>query len=219
MSILFVLLTFLLVITATYFLRGGKEAAMQATAWPDLPAPDLVRDRGFEVPKGYAFHPGHSWVLDEGRQNARIGLDAFGSTLLGKADRVEVMPLNRWVRQGQKLCTLSREGCSVELMSPVEGVVISVNEQLLRDPSLLGKDPYGNGWICAIKSPEMETNLKNLIGGPMIVPWMQHSMKRLAGMTANLGAATADGGLPVPGLLAQLDSVAQKAVIKEFFLN
>ena len=219
MSILFVLLTFLLVMTATYFLRGGKEAPLEQPAWPDLPAPEVVRERGFDVPKGYSFHPGHAWVLDEGRQNARIGLDAFGSTLLGKVDRVETMPLNRWVRQGQKLCTITRQGCTVELMSPVEGVVISVNEQLQRDTSLLGKDPYGNGWICAIKSPEMETNLKNLIAGPMVAPWMQHSMKRLASLTANLAAATADGGLPVPGLLAQLDPAAQKAVMKEFFLN
>lgn len=219
MSILFVLLTFLLVMTVTYFLRGGKEAPLEQPAWPDMPAPEVVRERGFEIPQNYSFHPGHSWVLNEGRQNGRIGLDAFGSTLMGKVDRVEIMPLNRWVRQGQKLCTLTRDGCTVELMSPVEGVIISVNEQLQRDPALLARDPYGDGWICAIKSPEMDTNLKNLIAGPMVAPWMQHSMKRLAGMTANLGAAMADGGLPVPGLLAQLDPASQKAVIKEFFLN
>lgn len=217
MSILFVLLTFLLVITVTYFLRG-KEAPAEVAAWPEIPAPEVVRDRGFEVPKNYAFHPGHAWVLDEGRQNARVGLDAFGSNLLGPVDRLEVVPVNRWVRQGQKLCTLTHEGFSVELLSPIEGVVITVNEQAQRDPSLLSKDPYGNGWICAIKSPELQTNVKNLISGAMVVPWMQHSMKRLTAMTANLGAAAADGGLPMPGVLTKLDADAQKTIAKEFFL-
>ena len=41
----------------------------------------MAKDQGSDVPRGYCFHPGHTWVLDEGRQNARIGLDTFGDHL------------------------------------------------------------------------------------------------------------------------------------------
>ena len=100
MSILFVLLTFLVVITVTYFLRHEQPAAaIQAEAFPQVAAPQMSRVQGFDVPRGYCFHPGHTWVLDEGRQNARVGLDSFGAHLVGKIDRVEVVGLNRWVRQ------------------------------------------------------------------------------------------------------------------------
>lgn len=221
MSILFVLLTFLIVITVTYFLRRDQPAAsVQAAAFPSAGAPLMTKEQGFDVPRGYCFHPGHMWVLDEGRQNARIGLDSFGSHLIGKIDRVEVIGLNRWVRQGQKVCTISHDGTSVELLSPVEGVVISVNNDVLNDPSLLTSDPYQNGWICVVKSPEMATNLNNLLQGTLVAPWMQDAVRRLSTLTSKLApAAAADGGVPVSGLLAHLEPGVQRTLIHEFFLT
>ena len=221
MSILFVLLTFLLIMSITYFLRREQPAvAVQPRVYAQPAAPSMTREQGFEVPKGYCFHPGHTWVLDEGRQNARIGLDSFGAALLGKIDRVEVVGLNRWVRQGQKICTISRDGLAVELLSPIEGVVVSVNQDVLNDPSMLLKDPYKAGWICVVKAPEIALNLNNLLQGSLVGSWMQNSVRRLATMTSQLSpAAAADGGLPVSGLLAQLEPGAQRAMIREFFLT
>lgn len=221
MSILFVLLTFLIVITVTYFLRRDQPAmAVQADVSPMVNAPVMTKEQGFDVPRGYCFHPGHMWVLDEGRQNARIGLDSFGAHLVGKIDRVEVVGLNRWVRQGQKLCTITHDGVSADLLSPVEGVIISVNNDVLKDPTLLTKDPYRNGWICVVKSPEMATNLNNLLQGQLVVPWMQNSVRQLSTLTAKLApAAAADGGLPVAGLLAHLEPGVQRTMIHEFFLT
>lgn len=220
MSILFVLLTFLVVITVTYFLRHDQPVAVHAEAFPGVRPPLMAKEQGFEVPRGYCFHPGHTWVLDEGRQNARIGLDSFGANLVGKIDRVEVVGLNRWVRQGQKVCTITRDGVTADLLSPVEGVIISVNNDVLKDPTLLTKDPYKNGWICVIKSPEIATNLNNLLQGQLVAPWMQNSARQLSVMTAKLApAAAADGGLPVAGILAHLEPGVQRTMIHEFFLT
>jgi len=221
MSILFVLLTFLLVASITYFLRRDQPgAAVEPRIYPQPAAPVMLREHGFEIPKGYCFHPGHTWVLDEGRQNARIGLDSFGAGLLGRIDRVEVVGLNRWVRQGQKVCTVTRDGLSVELLSPIEGVIISVNQGVVRDPSMVLKDPYKAGWICVIKSPEIATNLNNLVQGTLVPPWMQSSVRRLSTVTAKLGVtASADGGLPISGLLAHLEPGLQRTLVHEFFLT
>ncbi|MGI9103050.1 MAG: glycine cleavage system protein H [Terriglobales bacterium] len=221
MSILFVLLTFLLIMSITYFLRRDQPAAgVQPRIFPQPAAPSMTREAGFDLPKGYCFHPGHTWVLDEGRQNARIGLDSFGANLLGKIDRIEVAGLNRWVRQGQKVCTITRDGMVVDLLSPIEGVIVSVNQDVIKDPTILLQDPYKAGWICVVKSPEIAVNLNNLLQGPLVGPWMQNSVRRLASMTSNLGiAAAADGGLPVSGLLSQLDPGAQRTMIHEFFLT
>ena len=221
MSILFVLLTFLLIASITYFLRRDQPGAgAQPQVYSQPEAPIMFREHGFEIPKGYCFHPGHTWVLDEGRQNARIGMDSFGASLLGRIDRVEVVGLNRWVRQGQKVCTVSHDGLSVDLLSPIEGVIISVNQEVVRDPSLVLKDPYKAGWICVIKSPEIATNLNNLVQGTLVAPWMQNSLRRLSTFTSKLGvAASADGGLPVSGLLAHLEPGVQRTLVHEFFLT
>ena len=102
MSILFVLVMFLLCISINYF-YGYQKDKVAATSAPQPGKPEMIRDGAIELPKGYAFHHGHTWVLDEGRQNVRVGVDAFAANLLGKIDRIEVTPHDRWVRQGQKI--------------------------------------------------------------------------------------------------------------------
>ncbi len=223
MSILFVLLTFLLVISATYF-RKGAGATLQVSA--EVPSfsrpktPRISNELGFEVPKGYCFHPGHTWVSDEGRQNARIGVDSFAANVIGKLDAVEVVGLNRWVRQGQKLMTLTFDGTTVDLLAPIEGVITSVNHEVIKNPMLAVDDPYRDGWVCVIKSPELSTNVKNLVQGTLVAPWMLNSMNSVRAMAQQLSPALAqDGGLPVKGLLSLLDPNSQRKLISEFFLS
>ena len=221
MSILFVLLTFLLILTVMYFRRpAGVPAALEVAPIKSIAPPVMLKNVGFDVPQGYCFHPGHTWVVDEGRQNARVGIDAFAGNLFGKIDSIELAELNRWVRQGQPLCTVTREGQSIELLSPVEGVLISINHEILKNPNLVIDDPYKNGWLCVIKAPEMATNVRNLLSGPVILPWMQNSLARIGAMIQQLSPALAqDGGLPVKGLLFQVDATTQQQLVKEFFLT
>src|SRR3984885_12968896 len=180
MSILFVLLTFLLILTVMYFRRPEQavNTLQVAPAKSAVPSPFMLKQAGFDVPEGYCFHPGHTWVIDEGRQNARVGIDAFAGNLFGKIDSIELSDLNRWVRQGQKLCTVTREGQSIDLLSPIEGVMTSVNHEVLKNPNLVVDDPYKNGWLCVVKAPEMATNVKNLLQRPVVLSWMQNSLAR-----------------------------------------
>jgi glycine cleavage system H lipoate-binding protein len=221
MSILFVLLTFLLILTVMYFRRPQESAnGLQVAPAKKIASPLMLKQAGFEVPQDYCFHPGHTWVVDEGRQNARIGIDAFASNLFGPIDSIEVADLNRWVRQGQPICKLTHEGRSVEMLSPIEGVLVSINHEVLKNPNLVVEDPYRNGWLGVVKAPEMTTNVKNLLQGPIVVPWMQNSLARLGAMVQQLTPALAqDGGLPVKGLLFQVDANIQEQLTKEFFLT
>jgi glycine cleavage system H lipoate-binding protein len=194
-----------------------QAAPAKSTA---VPQPFVMKQGGFEIPQGYCFHPGHTWVVDEGRQNARVGIDAFAGNLFGKIDSIEVADLNRWVRQGQPLCTVTREGRSIQMLSPVEGVLVSVNHEVLKNPNLIVDDPYKNGWLCVVKAPEMATNVKNLLQGTIVLPWLQNSLARIGAMVQQLNPALAqDGGLPVKGLLFQIDDATQHELVCEFFLT
>jgi glycine cleavage system H protein len=220
MSILFVLLMFLLIMSISYF-RGPQK---QPAALIDLRArpqpPRMEREYGFEIPRGYCFHPGHTWVLKEDGERARVGVDGFATNLLGKIDHIDVIGLNRWVRQGQKFMTLRSGGTSVELLSPVEGVITAVNTDALKDPSLVTRDPYKDGWIALAKSPDLAINQKNLVQGSMVAPWLQNNMTRLNGMLSELSPALAqDGGLPIGGLLWQVTPETREKLVKEFFLS
>jgi glycine cleavage system H protein len=220
MSILFVLLMFLLIMSISYFRGVQKQPAAKPDAGLRAQAPRVERDLGFEIPQGYCFHPGHTWMLKEGAENARVGLDSFAGNLIGKIDRIEVAGPNRWVRQGQKLMTVHGGGQSLDLLSPVEGVVTAVNNDAIQDPALLTRDPYKDGWVAMIKSPDLAINQKNLVQTSMVGPWMKNNVARLNGMLAQMSPQLAqDGGLPVSGLLARLDPELGQKVVKEFFLS
>jgi len=219
MSILFVLLMFLLVMSISYFRSRGEMPAQQPELWAGPAAPRLQREYGFSIPEGYCFHPGHTWVLKEDGENARIGVDSFATNLIGRIDRIDVLGANRWVCQGQKLVTLVSGDQQFELVSPVEGVVMAINRDAVADPGLIARDPYQNGWLAIVKSPDLALNKKNLVQRGMVAPWLQNSVSRLNGMVMQLAPTmAADGGVPLPGLLMRVTPELRETLVKEFLL-
>jgi glycine cleavage system H lipoate-binding protein len=221
MSILFVLLTFLLILTVSYFRRQETpEVAVQVAPIQGISAPKMMKAAGMNVPENYGFHTGHTWVCDEGHQSARIGLDEFAANLFGQIDGIELVPVNHWVRQGQKLCTIKKGDKSVDMLCPVEGVLVSVNQEALHNPNLILEDPYKNGWLGVVKAPELSINMKNLLRGAIVPAWMQNSIARLNAALQQLTPELAqDGGVPVTGLYFQADDSVRRKLAKEFFLT
>ena len=76
MSILFVLLTFLLILTVMYFRRPQDAVnGLQVAPGKRIHSPVMLKKAGFEVPEGYCFHPGHTWVIDKaGRMRASASM-------------------------------------------------------------------------------------------------------------------------------------------------
>lgn len=220
MSILFALLMFLLVISVRYLIEPKDQPEVLEPVMVARPQPPLVkREYGFEIPQDYCFHLGHMWVMKQSPDDARVGVDQFVTNLLGKIDHIEIRKPDRWVRQGQKLITLTVDGTTIDLLSPVEGVVTAVNNDALRDPSLVTKDPYNSGWIAIVKSPDLTVNQRNLIQGPMVAPWMQNNLSHLKSLIASSPALAQDGGVPVNGLLPRLTPELRQKVVQEFFLS
>ena len=220
MSILFVLLTFIVIVTANYLWFRPQPVPLSPQPSVRMPAPVLVKDQGFNIPKGYAFHPGHTWVMPESREDVRVGLDSFAADLIGSIEAIDVIAPNRWVRQGQRLMTIKAGDVSFDLVAPVEGVVMAVNKEVVEDPALAARDPYRDGWIATIKAPDLATNQKNLMQNSMIAPWMHYSQSRLISALGKINPALAqDGGVPVSGLLLKVSADLRSKIIADFFLN
>ncbi len=221
MVVLLVLAMFLIFILIDYLRHRGQVAVIAPEPRPvAVPAIDASLVGGYVLRPELAYHPGHTWVVDEGRNVARMGLDEFAVRLLGKVESIRLPQLNRWIRQGQKILALTREGETVEMLSPIEGEVIAINREAIENPDVIRRDPYGKGWLLAVKAPQIETNLKNLLTGRLAVRWMEEAAERLRGMVPQLaGAVAQDGGLPVSDVIAHLDGQSWSEVTKEFFLS
>jgi glycine cleavage system H protein len=221
MTVLLVLFTFGAFILIDWILSRKKIAtaeqqmeAAEALEWN----PDYVE--GFLVPDRFQYHPGHSWVLKERKKVARVGVDEFAAALLGRIEKIELPKPGTWLRQGQKAFSFYRNGEKTEVLSPTEGEVVEVNEEVLKDPSVLRKDPYGSGWLLMVHVPDEETVSRNLVPVSMIRGWMRDAVERLYALQPQLaGAVAADGGRPADDLLAGIPNASWKELTSDFFLS
>lgn len=223
MTVILVLATFAIFLLIDYVRsqKSVKEAAVQPVVRevPSHVVPAMVS--GFQVPENVRYHSGHTWALSESRELVRVGLDDFASKLIGKIESIALPQRGRWVRQGQKIWTIFRDGKSVDMVSPIEGTVSDVNEAVAKDPSLALKDPYGEGWIVTVQAPDSKINFRNLIGGALARMWTEDSALRLRKrMPVAMAAALAqDGGVAVDDITAHLPNEDWATLTKEFFLS
>ncbi len=223
MTAILVLATFAVFLLIDYL--RSKEPAVQrveATERKTAPLPKLQPTfvGGFEIRNNLRYHPGHTWALGESPNFVRVGLDDFAVRLIGKIGEVALPKRGQWVRQGQKLITILRNGSKAELLSPMEGEVTGINEAVLKDPSLLARDPYGEGWLVTVQAPDAKTSFRNLLGGALARKWMEEATARLRARTAVVaGAMAQDGGVAVEDIAEHLSSQAWNELTAEFFLT
>jgi glycine cleavage system H lipoate-binding protein len=223
MTVILVLLTFTTFLLIDYFYSRKHvvvQPAVQVTKReaPTRLAPSLVG--GFQVPENLRYHPGHTWALSESPSLVRVGMDEFASKLTGKLGSITLPQRGQWIRQGQKLCTLHRDGVAVDMVSPMEGSVSDINESVARDPELARKDPYGEGWLITLQAPDAKINFRNLLGGALARWWTEEAASRLQRkMPMMLGALAQDGGVAMDNVAAQVPDKDWAMLAREFFLS
>ena len=223
MTVIMVLLTFAIFLSIDY-IRGQKQAAKQAVIQHARPAtvsqvvPALVA--GFEVPENVRYHAGHTWALSESRELVRVGMDDFASKLIGKIESIALPQRGRWVRQGQKIWTIVRDGKSVDMVSPIEGTITDVNDAVAKNPELARRDPYGEGWLVTVQAPDSKINFRNLFSGTLARLWTEAAALQLRNKMPMLaGAMAQDGGVAVDDLTAHMPDEDWAKLTKEFFLS
>ena len=223
MAAILVLATFAVFILVDWLLSRHKAPQVKpAVAKPEVAVATGLQSvvQGFLVPEDLRYHPGHTWVMQERRNQERIGLDEFAAALAGRVEKIDLPRKGHWIRQGQKIAALYRNGQKTELVSPTEGEVVEVNEEVLNNPALLRQDPYGKGWLASVHVPDEEGITRNLVPRNLVKGWMRDAVERLYALQPRLaGAVAADGGRPAEDLLAGIPEVNWQEVTSEFFLT
>ena len=220
MTVILVLLTFLAFALLDYLLsrKAAPAVAEKTRTVPIAVQPSYVE--GFLVPEELHYHPGHSWFVPERRHLVRVGMDEFAAALAGKLEKIELPKPGQWIRQGQRAWHLYRNGEKTEMVSPIEGEVVEVNPEVLSDPGLVRKDPYGHGWLMTVHVPDEETTARNLVPKNLVRAWMSDAIQRLYSFQPQLaGAVAADGGVPAEDLCAGMPAASWRELTSEFFLT
>ncbi|MFZ2492898.1 MAG: glycine cleavage system protein H [Thermoanaerobaculia bacterium] len=225
MVALFVILTFVIAVLIDHLLSRSPITVVSDAIEPaPAPRPRLVPSivAGFSLPENLSYHPGHTWAVAETPELVRVGADDFAVKLAGGISSIDIPTRGQWVRQGQKIVSMHHQGREIALVSPIEGTVVDVNDAALDNPSLAQSDPYGDGWLLKVNSPDAKTNFRNLLSGNVARKWLDDAAAKLrAYMAPTPALATVmaqDGGLAVTNVIDQLPDADWDKLQKDFFL-
>jgi len=101
-------------------------------------------------PTNLKYHPKHMWAKIDG-DVATIGITDFAQKKLKNIVFIELPKAGQKAEQGRKIGTIESVKSVSELISPVSGEVIEINEELLNTPEIVNSHPYDKGWIAKIK--------------------------------------------------------------------
>jgi len=223
MVAILVVATFIVFVAVDFYLQRRRPQPEQVVATAQEPEEavfPLSVVGGFKLPAHLSYHSGHTWAMKEARQVVRIGLDDFAARLVGHLDQIELPARGRWLRQGEHAWTVARGNHRFEMLSPIEGEVVDVNEEALRDPSLVHEDPYGAGWLVVVNAPAAGSNLKNLLRGRLAQRWMEESVGALhTRISPGHETRLQDGGRAIPDLLSEVPEARWEKTVGDLFLT
>lgn len=139
----------------------------------------------YEFPEDLYYHEeDHLWVKVLEDKKVLIGVDDFGAKEAGELDFVELPSEGEEYNQGDVFATIESGKWVGRLRAPVGGKILKVNEKVDEDPTLINKDPYGEGWLVIMEPRNLDEDLKALIPGSdheRIKSWIEREIKERLG--------------------------------------
>ena len=124
----------------------------------------MVKIDGNEFPDDLYYHRDLMWVKVEGG-SVRVGYNDWAQEAAGKLVNLNTRKVGRSVKAGKTLGTVESGKWVGPLKSPVAGEILEVNQEVLKDPSVINGDPYGAGWVAVIAPSDLEADKGDLILG------------------------------------------------------
>jgi glycine cleavage system H protein len=221
MTVLFVIATFMVFVLIDYMShRGVATDARAERPLPEMTPVEPVWVAGFQLPESLHYHRGHTWARPVDADTVVVGMDDFARRLLGPAKEVRVPAVGTWLHQGASGFGVTVDGRAADLVSPIEGEVVAVNDKLREQPTLATDDPYGRGWLVKVRSSDLAANLRNLLSGSLARRFVEDAREGLdLRLMALSGSVLQDGGEPVADFARHLPVADWHRLVGEFLLT
>ena len=101
-------------------------------------------------PDDLLYHPEHDWArLEDGV--ALLGITWFALDALGELVHFEPPAPGQQIESGRSYGEVESVKAVSELIAPLSGTVLEVNDAVVADPATVNEDPYGAGWLVRIE--------------------------------------------------------------------
>lgn len=102
------------------------------------------------VPPDLAYHPAHGWARVDGDE-ATLGITDHAQDELGEIVFWEVPEAGTPVRAGESYTELESTKAVSDVIAPLSGEIVAVNDAIADTPEKINDDPYGDGWLVKIR--------------------------------------------------------------------
>jgi len=107
------------------------------------------------------FTPDHEWLRIED-DVATVGITDYAQSQLGDVVFVELPLFGRKLRKGEAAAVVESVKAASDVLAPVSGEVVDVNDTLPNEPALVNSDPAGRAWFFKLRIAD-----KSELGGLM----------------------------------------------------
>ena len=97
----------------------------------------------------------HEWVIVEG-DIATVGITDYAQKALGDIVFVEAPDVGSEINQGDETGVVESVKAASDIITPVSGEVVEINEELEAAPNTVNTDPTGEGWMFKVKLSDPE---------------------------------------------------------------
>jgi glycine cleavage system H protein len=121
-----------------------------------------LADAEANYPDDLQYHDQHDWVRLEGEEHAVFGITWYAQDSLGEVVFYDPPEVGATVQKDSAYTEVESVKAVSDVIAPMSGEILEVNEALADAPEKINQDPYGEGWLVKVKlsSPqEAETLL------------------------------------------------------------
>lgn len=161
---------------------------------------NYLSDKILSIPKGIMLSKNHTWTFLEKSGLATLGIDNFLMHVAGKSQFLLHKAAGETVKKGEQIATLKLNDRSLKLYSPVSGKVKKTNTMLTKNPWVIHKDPYGNGWILALEPSNWKAETQSFYFAEEARQWLTNELTRFKDFLAQTGQRALE-----PGMIALQD--------------
>jgi glycine cleavage system H protein len=116
-------------------------------------------------PDELKYHAEHDWARIDGDE-AVLGVTWFAQDALGELVHFEPPDVGSTVSKDSSYGEVESVKAVSDLISPLSGEVLEVNQQVVDAPETVNDDPYGDGWLIRIRmsNPDERDQLLDVAG-------------------------------------------------------
>ena len=101
-------------------------------------------------PDDLRYHPEHDWARVDGDE-ALLGITWFAQDALGELVHFEAPEVGATVSKDASYAEVESVKAVSDVVAPLSGEVLEVNQKVVDEPETVNEDPYGDGWLVKIR--------------------------------------------------------------------